>query len=147
MRATTRTWRLIVLAAVFATGLSLGLSGGRSRERPEPPVVRSSFSRDDVGTEAFVRARVKAVRWPGGPGGSLYTIDGPPSPNKNLAIDGPAPLSLPDDHGHTDLAVIGLAGGRATFVVLSRFDHGSFGKNLVTVDCRVVGVDVSTDAP
>jgi hypothetical protein len=128
----------------LSVGLIVGYQLGCARPQPKGPVVQTSLAIGDVAIERFVLARVKAIQWRTGTTDTLYAIDGPVTPNQTFTLTGRTPLSIPDHHGNTEIAVIDVSAGKAKLLVLRRFDHGSFGKNRVTIDCRVVELNVTS---
>jgi hypothetical protein len=107
------------------------------------PEVQTSLKINDPATAAFVMHRVTTLQWPGKDGAtSQFEFAGKSEPASHLTLRGSEPLIIPDDHGQNTLTLVGIDQGRATIAVMSRFDHRSFGKNLVTVDCGVVELEV-----
>lgn len=145
--------RFLALFVVFGLGAVLGgvvgaAAGMHLVPQPVEPTIQSSLVLDDLDTKRFVVARVKSLEW-GHEDGSVshYRIAAPASPNQNVTLKGRMPETIPDHHGKTELALIDLADGKATVAVLWDFDHRSFGKNLRTIDCRIVEVDVTEFVP
>ena len=136
----------LLVAAALLLGVALGVIITRAaakRTPPNPPTLVTSLAVGDPAVAALVAARVAVIDWPSADGTvTRYALVGGPSMNRTLTLVGRAPTELPDDHGVATLAAVDVAGGTATVAYLSRFDHAAFGKELTTVECRVVTVRV-----
>ncbi len=111
--------------------------------RREGPLVESAFKLNDPAHARFIANRVKALEWPNADGTvTRFAVQGGRSPNGNLTLAGSNPVSLTDDHGQNTLALVEVRENKAKIAYLSRFDHSSFGRNLVTVECGIVKLDV-----
>lgn len=136
--------RMLPLAAVFVFGIVLGAgSFALLTPRREGPFVETTFKRNDPIHARFIANRVKALEWPAADGRVMrFAAQGGPSPHGNLTLAGTDPVSLTDDHGQNTLALVEVRENKAKIAYVSRFDHLSFGRNLVTVDCGIVELDV-----
>jgi len=136
--------RALLLVAVFGAGIILGAcSGVLLKPRHECPGVQTAFKLNDPGYAAFIANRIKTLEWPNTDGTvTRFGVGDESAPTRNLTIKGKEPLSIPDDHGHTTLALVEIRENKAEIAYMSEFHHLSFGKNLVTVDCGIVELDV-----
>ena len=141
--------RSLVLVGVLGLGTVVGMIVTRAVVRPPmASIVKTSFVSGDDAAKRSILARVKAIQWPSSDGAVSLSPDGGSwTPNQDITLIGRTPQTLPDDHGSVTLAVINVSGDTADVVSLSEFHHGSFGENVVTVDCRVVEVELSRAAP
>ena len=139
------------LISVLTIGIVLGIVLGTLCSRTVPKsrtVVATSLALNDNAAKQFIIHRVKAIEWATATGSvSTYRVGPAPASSQYITLVGRTSQSLPDDHGSTTLAVLDVVGGKAIVAYLLEFDHGAFGKNLVTVDCRVVEIDVTESAP
>jgi hypothetical protein len=145
-----KRWLPLFLIALMSIVAGFVLGVARRSITVEPTLaVQTSFAVDDDLTTKFLQARIKSIEWPDHDGVvARYRTNGATTTaNQNITLIGRTPRSDLDEHGKTTLAVIGVEGGKATVSVLSEFDHRSFGKNLITVDSRIVTVDVTPSSP
>jgi hypothetical protein len=134
----------MLLVAVFGTGIILGaILCVLAKPRHECPTVQTALKVNDPQVTAFIANRIKTLEWPT-PDGTVarFTVGGEATANRNLTIKGKELLSIPDDHGVTTFALVEIREGKARIVYTSEFSHLSFGKNLVTVDCGIVDLEV-----
>lgn len=134
------------IGGLLAIGVGLGCLGSCAAKRTSPgPAVQSSLSVNDDWTTQFLRNRLKAIEWTDGEKTvSLQPANAPASPNQNITLVGRTPLTLPDDHSSMTIQVVNVTNNVATIASVSQFHHASFGKNLITIDCRVVELEVAS---
>ena len=133
---------IILLLVVFGLGIILGAYSFHLQH--ECTVVQTSFELNNPASAKFLTNCIEILEWQK-PDGTIaqFSISGRSNtPSRNLTIKGMKPLSIPDDHGQSTLILTDISNNKAKIVYLSEFYHLSFGKNLRTIDCGVVELDV-----
>jgi len=125
-------------------GLILGfLSYHYLKPQHKCPTIQTTLTENDPGHIRFFNNRIKKLEWKTADGTiSHFSLNVPQSPNQNLVITANEPLSIPDDHGFTVLRLIDVNQDKATIAYADEFHHGSFGNNLITIDCGTVQLDI-----
>ena len=141
--------QIMPFLAVFGVGIIIGAcSCALVKPRHECPNLETSLKVNDPGTARFLTNRIKTLEWPNADGTvSRYSVGDESAPNRNLTMSGREPLSLPDDHGHMTLTLVEIRDNKAKIAYVNEFYHMSFGKNLITVDCGIVEIDVPKKEP
>ena len=136
---------IILLLVVFGLGIIVGAYSFYSAQpRHECPVVQTSLKVNNPTSAKFLTNCIEILEWqkPDGTIAKFSVIGRNAPPSRNLTIKGMKPLSIPDHHSQNTLILTDITNNKAKIVYLSDFDHRSFGKNLRTIDCGVVELDV-----
>lgn len=136
--------RLMLLTAVFGIGAILGATGCfMVIPRHECPIVQTGLTLHDPQYTTFIFNRIKTLEWPNADGTlANFRIDSKDTPNRTLTLKGKELLTIPDHHGVTKLALVDVRNNTARLLYMTTFNHRSFGRNLVTVDCGIVDLTV-----
>jgi len=141
---------IVLLLVVFGLGIIVGAySFDSARPLHQFPVVKTSFKLNNPASAKFLTNCIKTLEWQN-PDGTItqFSVSGRNTPpSRNLTIKGMKPLSIPDHHSQNTLILTDISNNKAKIVYMSDFDHRSFGKNLRTIDCGVVELDVMENRP
>lgn len=125
-------------------GILLGLCGTvLLHPRHECPLLQTTLDNKNPGHIKFITTRINELEWTDSDGSlRRFGVSEQPLPSQNLVLKSTERLHIPDDHGNITLRLIDISQNKATIAYVNEFMHLSFGKNLITIDCGVIQIDI-----
>lgn len=149
MRGVKSLKRAMLLAALFGAGIIVGACAyALLKSRHECPRVETAFRLNDPRDAAIFAGQIRTVEWTDVNGTTTrFGVGDGAAPNCTLTIKNNEPLSIPDHHGATTLTLVEIGGSKAKIAFMQTFDHRSFRRDLMSVDCGIVELEIRKEDP
>jgi hypothetical protein len=138
----------IVAAAVLCIAVGIVFFGGSWQRSQSRHRVEAELQINSDRFVLFIESQISSItkKQPDGKI-AIYDVISPKPGIQKLTLTAEKKLTIPDDHGFTELALVSVANNQAMIAYLTMTDLGSFGEDTTSVHSGVVTIDVQIANP